>query len=77
MCKAARRLNDEYFGGEACKDCHEDQFKNFVPFSHAKLGILSSWKDKVTGCESCHGPGKAHLEEGDPAKIISFKNKAS
>jgi predicted CXXCH cytochrome family protein len=31
----------------------------------------------VTGCESCHGPGKAHAEEGDPAKIISFKNKSS
>jgi predicted CXXCH cytochrome family protein len=31
----------------------------------------------VTGCESCHGPGKAHAEEGDPAKIISFKKKSS
>ena len=31
----------------------------------------------MTGCESCHGPGKAHAEEGDPTKIISFKNKSS
>ena len=31
----------------------------------------------MTGCEACHGPGKAHVEEGDPAKIISFKNKSS
>jgi hypothetical protein len=31
----------------------------------------------VTSCEACHGPGKAHLEEGEPAKIISFKNKSS
>src|ERR1044072_3834751 len=68
--------DDQYVGSEACKDCHEDQFKNFQPTSHAKLGSLGSWKNKVTGCEACHGPGKEHISEGDPAKIISFKNKS-
>jgi predicted CXXCH cytochrome family protein len=66
-----------YIGSEACKDCHEDQFKNYSHTSHAKLATISSWKNKVTGCEACHGPGKAHAEEADPAKIISFKNKSS
>ena len=37
---------DQYVGSEACKDCHEDQFKNFIPTSHAKLGHLGSWKNK-------------------------------
>lgn len=67
----------DYVGSEACRDCHEDQFKAFSHTTHSRLAASSSWKGKVTGCESCHGPGKAHIEEGDPQKIISFKNKSS
>lgn len=69
--------SEDYVGSEACKDCHESQFTAFSHTQHSRLSTSNSWKGKITGCESCHGPGKAHLEEGDPAKIISFKNKAS
>jgi len=75
--KPATYKAEDYVGSEKCKDCHEDQFKAFSHTSHAQLINISSWKNKVTGCESCHGPGKAHIEEGDPKKIISFKNKSS
>ncbi len=50
---------DDYVGSESCKECHEDQFKKFNRTKHAKLKEVASWKDKVQGCESCHGPGKA------------------
>jgi predicted CXXCH cytochrome family protein len=73
----AKNVDDQYVGSEACKDCHEDQFKNYSHTSHAKLTQLANWKGKVTGCETCHGPGKAHIEEADPKKIISFKNKSA
>ena len=77
QAKPATYKAEDYVGSETCKDCHEDQFKAFSHTSHAQLINISSWKNKVTGCESCHGPGKAHIEEGDPKKIISFKNKSS
>jgi len=77
QAKLATYKPEDYVGSETCKDCHEDQFKAFSHTSHAQLIKIGSWKNKITGCESCHGPGKAHIEEGDPKKIISFKNKSS
>ncbi len=69
---------DDYVGSDTCAACHEDQFKKFKSTKHAKLKDVASWKDKAQGCESCHGPGKAHLEDAtDLTKIISFKNKNS
>ena len=66
---------DDYVGSETCQACHEDAFKSFSGTKHGKLAGLASWKNKVQGCESCHGPGKAHVEAGgDKTKIISFKN---
>lgn len=68
----------DYVGSESCKACHEDQFNSFSGTKHAKLAQVASWKDKVQGCESCHGPGKAHLEDAtDKTKIISFTGKSS
>ena len=69
---------DDYVGSEACKTCHEDQFRNFQSTKHSRLKNVESWKDKVQGCESCHGPGKKHMEDAtNPATIISFKGKNS
>jgi len=67
----------DYVGSDTCQACHEDQFNAYSHTAHASLTKLSSWKGKITGCESCHGPGKAHVEaDGDKTKIISFTNKS-
>jgi predicted CXXCH cytochrome family protein len=69
---------DNYVGSETCRACHEPQFDKVASTKHGKLGTLASWKGKVVGCESCHGPGKEHVEAGgDKSKIKNFKNMDS
>lgn len=75
--QAAQDASGDYVGNETCQACHEDQFKAFSVTEHAKLSRDKSWNGKVQGCEACHGPGRKHSEEGDPTKIISFKNKSA
>lgn len=70
-------VSDEYVGSETCAACHEDQFKSVAQTKHGKLSLIPNWKDKVQGCESCHGAGKKHSEEPTLQNIISFKNKNS
>jgi len=65
---------DKYVGSETCAQCHDAQFKKVAGTKHGQLHTVSSWKGKVVGCESCHGPGRDHVEAGgDVTKIISFK----
>jgi DmsE family decaheme c-type cytochrome len=61
-----------YAGAETCALCHDAQVKGFGSNPHSKLALMHGGKG-VT-CESCHGPGQAHVESGgDKTKIFSFK----
>lgn len=70
-------LSDDYVGSETCMTCHEDQFKAFSGTKHAKLKEVASWKGKVQGCESCHGPGSKHIEDPTVKGSIVAFNKMS
>jgi DmsE family decaheme c-type cytochrome len=62
---------EDYVGSETCKECHEEQYKNYKMSIH----YLTEKMDlKAKGCEACHGQGSAHMEAGGGAgTIFSFK----
>jgi DmsE family decaheme c-type cytochrome len=62
----------QYVGTETCKTCHEDAGKSFDKGPHWKTLSDKHHGPQWQGCESCHGPGKAHAESADPDKIIRF-----
>jgi predicted CXXCH cytochrome family protein len=62
----------DYVGIERCRSCHKPEFTEFQKTVHANLSVPGA--KYVTGCEACHGPGKAHSDaieaaEGDEGKI--------
>jgi DmsE family decaheme c-type cytochrome len=70
---AARAQTPGAYVGEAtCLTCHDSQ--NYKGTAHA-LTTNARTPAATHGCESCHGPGKAHVDGGgDKAKIASFRN---
>ena len=67
QAQAARSA--EYIGEETCLGCHEDKaYKGTV---HG-MAFKERTPAATHGCESCHGPGKAHAESGDPTLIKRF-----
>ena len=53
-----------YVGSEVCKTCHSDVWFNFYKNPHYKSIAAGNLPPERTGCEGCHGPGKAHVEAG-------------
>ncbi len=66
-----------FIGSEVCRTCHPDVWSKFFKNPHypGLAGIKET--NETTGCESCHGPGKAHVAaHGGKSTIIVFSELA-
>ena len=62
----------DFVGSDTCAGCHTDAVKNFADNPHTKLALQHG--KSGASCESCHGPGREHVEGGgDVSKIFNFK----
>ena len=63
----AKATEDDYAGNAECKECHEKRWKSLGTSFHASL--RSEKKSGTHGCETCHGPGRQHSDDSEPASI--------
>ena len=58
-----------YVGDETCLACHAPQSLHGTPHGNPKIPRSPA---AVHGCESCHGPGEAHVADDAKRFILSF-----
>ena len=73
---AAGKDEDSYVGAGVCQECHVEQTKSMSKTPHWKKAIKGSPVANKE-CESCHGPGAAHVREGGGTTrdLITFTKK--
>src|SRR5580658_7046280 len=73
LALCAPGLADDYAGSNVCRTCHADIYTPFYRNPHFKSLASGKEAPENTGCESCHGPGKAHIDaHGGKASIVAF-----
>ncbi len=63
----------DYVGNDVCLGCHEDQQKRFKNTVMGRIFANPRTAAEKLGCESCHGPGKAHVEAGGGKDSIPIR----
>ncbi|MBO9549257.1 HEAT repeat domain-containing protein [Pseudomonas sp.] len=56
-----------------CADCHSTRLLKNYDDQHDSFA--STWKEQAVGCQSCHGPGQAHVDWATAKPASSLANK--
>src|SRR5436190_960962 len=65
-----------YVGSDTCVTCHTDKTDSLKGTPHAQAKNPRS-PEATQGCESCHGPGQAHVDDDAKGHIRKFAKTAS
>ena len=68
--RQSKQLTATFVGADTCLACHDDKARTLERTVHGKAAHPRS-PAAAQGCESCHGPGSAHVE--DPADATTIK----
>jgi DmsE family decaheme c-type cytochrome len=61
-----------YAGTDTCLTCHEDMKASVDASKHGQAKHPRT-PAATKGCESCHGPGQAHVDDDAKGHILKFK----
>ena len=61
----------QYVGEAKCLECHDDQRRGYEGSPHHRVADPRSPAAKQ-GCESCHGPGSAHVDDPGANPVKNF-----
>jgi DmsE family decaheme c-type cytochrome len=73
QAKTPTKADGDYVGSDTCAGCHEDQARVFKSTAMGKAMEHPHTPDEAHGCESCHGPGKVHVEAGGGKDTIPVR----
>jgi DmsE family decaheme c-type cytochrome len=62
-----------YVGTDTCLTCHSDMEATLKGTQHGQT-LNPRTPSAQRGCESCHGPGQAHVDDDDKGNILRFKS---
>src|SRR5262245_40487422 len=69
----APQTSEEFAGSDTCLICHADQALHFQSTVMGKAFARPKNAKEKLGCESCHGPGKNHVESGGGKERIPIR----